>query len=356
MPGVHPTHPVQPVEASLRKGKHHGCCWSGLLPCPGPIFQSCRCCHCLYVCTSTTRTSQPQPQPQRASAPTRVGIGKGRFDSYTAGPRRRQLRSPSKTPHAVSTGGSFGMQLGPFRGPSLVPGTTMKSMVPMRKVASGGVGFLNNGSPSARPPIAAEMAKQLPVGSLCWYRDHDGSAKKVYIAEVNREVIPPKYYITIDGRKRESESLRLTLISPPQQKSAPAAEKAPQQHAQAPPAAAGHQAPSQPAAVATFPACTNAQWAQPQPQAGSEFGGWYRDRGHRGGGYYDRGGRDRYPDSRGYDDRDSYVRGWRGGGGYSGGTGGGQPHRDRSPPRGSYDGGGRYSGGRRYSPPRRSGR
>jgi hypothetical protein len=111
------------------------------------------------------------------------------------------------------------------------------------------------------------MAKQLPVGSLCWYRDHDGSAKKVYIAEVNREVIPPKYYITIDGRKRESESLRLTLISPPQQKSAPAAEKAPQQHAQALPAAAGHQAPSQPAAVATFPAGANAQWAQPQPQA-----------------------------------------------------------------------------------------
>lgn len=103
------------------------------------------------------------------------------------------------------------------------------------------------------------MAKQLAVGSLCWYRDHDGSAKKVYIVEVNREVIPPKYYISIDGRKRESESLRLTLISPPQQALAQV-EQAPQEHAQAAPA--GSQFPSQPAPALRFPAGADGQWVQ----------------------------------------------------------------------------------------------
>jgi len=40
---------------------------------------------------------------------------------------------------------------------------------------------------------------------MCWYRDSDGSAKKVEVLSVDRAIIPPTYVIRIDGRERETE-------------------------------------------------------------------------------------------------------------------------------------------------------
>ncbi len=53
---------------------------------------------------------------------------------------------------------------------------------------------------------------QIEKGSVCWYRDSDGSAKKVEVVSVDRSIIPPSYVITIEGRQRETEGMRLTLI------------------------------------------------------------------------------------------------------------------------------------------------
>jgi len=47
--------------------------------------------------------------------------------------------------------------------------------------------------------------KQIEKGSMCWYRDSDGSAKKVEVLSVNRAIFPPTYVIRIDGRERETE-------------------------------------------------------------------------------------------------------------------------------------------------------
>jgi len=69
--------------------------------------------------------------------------------------------------------------------------------------------------------MADKTKSQITVGSLCWYRDQDGSAKKVQVVEVDRSIIPPKYWVVVDGRKRESEGIRLTLIQPPAQKQPP---------------------------------------------------------------------------------------------------------------------------------------
>ena len=56
------------------------------------------------------------------------------------------------------------------------------------------------------------QAKQIEKGSVCWYRDSDGSAKKVEVLSVDRSLIPPSYMISIDGRQHETEGIRLTLI------------------------------------------------------------------------------------------------------------------------------------------------
>ena len=51
------------------------------------------------------------------------------------------------------------------------------------------------------------------AGSLCWFRDLDGSAKKVEVVDVDRSIIPPSYEILVDGKRRKSEGLRLSLIA-----------------------------------------------------------------------------------------------------------------------------------------------
>ena len=39
------------------------------------------------------------------------------------------------------------------------------------------------------------------AGSLCWFRDLDGSAKKVEVVDVDRSIIPPSYEILVDGKR-----------------------------------------------------------------------------------------------------------------------------------------------------------
>jgi hypothetical protein len=46
---------------------------------------------------------------------------------------------------------------------------------------------------------------QIEKGSICWYRDSDGSAKKVEVIAVDRAIVPPSYVIRIEGRERETE-------------------------------------------------------------------------------------------------------------------------------------------------------
>ena len=95
--------------------------------------------------------------------------------------------------------------------------------------------------------MADKTKSQITVGSLCWYRDQDGSAKKVQVVEVDRSIIPPKYWVVVDGRKRESEGIRLTLIQPPAQKQPPQdQQQPPPQHQQPPPLPPAQSAPQQP--------------------------------------------------------------------------------------------------------------
>jgi len=58
---------------------------------------------------------------------------------------------------------------------------------------------------AAAPPKQDTPKAQIETGSLCWYRDTDGSAKKVEVVSVDRSMIPPSYVIRIDGRDRETE-------------------------------------------------------------------------------------------------------------------------------------------------------
>jgi len=58
---------------------------------------------------------------------------------------------------------------------------------------------------AAAPPKQDTPKAQIEKGSLCWYRDTDGSAKKVEVVSVDRSIIPPSYVIRIDGRDRETE-------------------------------------------------------------------------------------------------------------------------------------------------------
>jgi hypothetical protein len=96
--------------------------------------------------------------------------------------------------------------------------------------------------------MADKTKSQITVGSLCWYRDQDGSAKKVQVVEVDRSIIPPKYWVVVDGRKRESEGIRLTLIQPPAQKQPPPQDQQqpPPQHQQPPPLPPAQSSPQQP--------------------------------------------------------------------------------------------------------------
>jgi hypothetical protein len=58
---------------------------------------------------------------------------------------------------------------------------------------------------AAPSPKTGGQKLQIEKGSMCWYRDSDGSAKKVEVLSVDRAIIPPTYVIRIDGRERETE-------------------------------------------------------------------------------------------------------------------------------------------------------
>ena len=105
---------------------------------------------------------------------------------------------------------------------------------------------------------------KITAGSLCWFRDLDGSAKRVEVVDVDRSIIPPSYEILVDGKRRKSEGLRLSLIA-----EQAGAHRTPQTQPQTQPQAQQPQQPQQvvgPPAhwqpLASLPSATPGQMAQ----------------------------------------------------------------------------------------------
>lgn len=74
----------------------------------------------------------------------------------------------------------------------------------------------HGGPPPQQPPSPSKndaSKMQIEKGSVCWYRDSDGSAKKVEVVSVDRAIIPPSYVIRIDGRERETEVICLGVCT-----------------------------------------------------------------------------------------------------------------------------------------------